>query len=594
MILAPSPPPSSFQPFPCQGWCDGHSSSWASKCWFDGCFGCANCALHRNASEYSTIPFQPFPCQGWCDGHSSSWASKCWFDGCFGCSNCALHRNSSEYSTIAQAPTADQNFKRRLNVPYAYYSTSGAAGQQPLLLDLYMPRDSAVLPHIIVHIHGGAWHSGGKELGLGEPLLGSEADVFAYTSRGFAVASMEYRLTPDHKFPAQIHDCKAAIHFIRRNASQFGVNASYIGVVGFSAGGLLAALLGTSAGASSLEGELGMDSMDSSVQAVAVMSPLVDLLQLSSQLPSIDPRLFDSGDSFVGSYLGGPVHERVEEAAASNPISYLQRQGATFPPFRIAVGAYDRNVPCQQGQMLHHALKRAGAASELYVHPTAGHHVPNQLVPILSYFERMLPSSPLVPPPSTVPPVIPPGCPPTSLAPQHPGLTPQRWSSLLSVPPPSRPPLLPAHRAPVQSLNLDSSPSLPPLQSPSSPSLPPLQTPSLPSLSPHQTPSSIPHSATSMASPASPAEASKQRPVGDDGWQALEIVLVALALGATMLSVWIIWLFACPYRQTQRVGRLIITRTKRGSKQSRRRPRVRSRPHVVGNEERTLSVETVM
>jgi len=114
-----------------------------------------------------------------------------------------------------------------LNIKYAQ------PGDRPLLLDLYLPQHSTHPPELLVWIHGGAWREGDKD----DPLL------LALVEDGFALASIQYRLSHEAIYPAQIHDCKGAIRWLRAHANEYGYNAQRIGVAGSSAGGHLAALV---------------------------------------------------------------------------------------------------------------------------------------------------------------------------------------------------------------------------------------------------------------------------------------------------------------------------------------------------------------
>ena len=127
-----------------------------------------------------------------------------------------------------------------------------------LKLDLYRP-EGATSPPLIVWVHGGAWRAGSKNsMPLGELV-----------KRGYAIASVDYRLSPVAKFPAQVHDCKAAIRFLRAKAKQYDFDASQIGIAGSSAGGHLVAEIGVTNGHPKLEGTVGAHlDQSSSVQAI--------------------------------------------------------------------------------------------------------------------------------------------------------------------------------------------------------------------------------------------------------------------------------------------------------------------------------------
>ena len=132
------------------------------------------------------------------------------------------------------------------------------AGAKDLLLDLYLPEGAPRPLPLVVWIHGGGWRNGAKEQTPARRLV----------ERGYAVASINYRLSGEAIFPAQIHDCKAAVRWLRANAAKYGLDAGRVAAWGSSAGGHLVALLGTSGGIMELEGGLGNADQSSRVQAV--------------------------------------------------------------------------------------------------------------------------------------------------------------------------------------------------------------------------------------------------------------------------------------------------------------------------------------
>lgn len=127
-------------------------------------------------------------------------------------------------------------------------------------LDVYIPEGTGLMP-CVVWIHGGAWLAGSKD--------GLAPEVENLLHQGYVIASINYRLSSEAIFPAQIHDCKAAVRFLKENAAKFLIDTSKIAVAGSSAGGHLAALVGTSAGVDTLEDmSLGYTRATSRVQAV--------------------------------------------------------------------------------------------------------------------------------------------------------------------------------------------------------------------------------------------------------------------------------------------------------------------------------------
>ena len=151
-----------------------------------------------------------------------------------------------------------------------YATVDGAA----LQLDLYLPDDYAKPLPLVVWIHGGGWVSGQR----------SPCPIARLATRGYAVASISYRLAQGVAvFPAQLHDCKAAVRWLRTNAWRFGCDGERIGVWGASAGGHLAALLGTVQGDPALEGSEGVTGVSSRVQCVVALFPATDFVHLEEQ-----------------------------------------------------------------------------------------------------------------------------------------------------------------------------------------------------------------------------------------------------------------------------------------------------------------------
>ncbi|HEV7302148.1 MAG TPA: alpha/beta hydrolase [Tepidisphaeraceae bacterium] len=262
----------------------------------------------------------------------------------------------------------------------------GQPGQRRHLLDLYVPRgDQNGQPRpVIVWIHGGAWEQGDKSHGPGA----------AGIRAGYAIASVNYRLSQDGPFPAQIHDCKAAVRWLRANAQQYGLDPDRIGVWGASAGGHLAALLGTSADAKDLEGEVGGNlEFSSRVQAVCDWFGPTDLLDNLRAIRKFDPQNAIVGKTdAISRLLGGPAFERVDLARQANPATHVT---PTTPPFLIMHGDQDQLVPLSQSQLLYKVLNAQQVEAELVVVKGGGHgdgpfYQPEQLLRVIAFFDRHL------------------------------------------------------------------------------------------------------------------------------------------------------------------------------------------------------------
>lgn len=242
----------------------------------------------------------------------------------------------------------------------------GAALGPSNLLDVYLPdppdADSAPLRPLLVWIHGGGWQAGTKE---GCPGL-------AMVPRGYAMASINYRYSQEAPFPAQIHDCKGAIRFLRARASEYHIDPARVGVWGASAGGHLVALLGTTNGMKDLEGTVGGNLKQSSdVQCVADWFGPTDFVQFHAHAAADASTL--PGD-VVGPMLlklfGGTVEEKHDLAVLASPIAHISKSN---PPMLIQQGDKDPLVPAAQSQTFYDALKAAGVDATLEIIPGAGH-----------------------------------------------------------------------------------------------------------------------------------------------------------------------------------------------------------------------------
>jgi acetyl esterase/lipase len=250
----------------------------------------------------------------------------------------------------------------------------GSVDGRSLKLNLIRPRTrkGTKLP-VVVWIHGGWWRTG-------SPLTRPEL-LIPLVEDDYFVSAIEYRLSPEALFPAQIEDCKCAIRYLRANAARYGIDAERIGVWGASAGGHLVALLGTSGGATDLEGTGGWPGVSSRVQAVVDWYGPTDVLQ-------VDPA-FESANSASSELVGGPIHEHADVAARINPITYISPD---CPPFLIGHGSEDTAVPVEQSILLYDALQRAGIESELDIVPGKGHEPlgDEHIAKVHTFFDRHL------------------------------------------------------------------------------------------------------------------------------------------------------------------------------------------------------------
>lgn len=237
-----------------------------------------------------------------------------------------------------------------------------AAGSE-LCLDIYRPDVPGEVP-VVLYLHGGGWARGDKR-DFAERLERMAAN-------GVAVASANYRLVPDHVYPANIHDTKAAVRWLRANGAQRGLGVGNIGIWGASAGGYLAVMTGLTAGDHELEGDVG-DHLDqsSAVQAVVTWFSVHDFMTTSYQSP-LEKRL--QGKTLAAGLFG------LDEVAAGNSVvrnaSPVRRIHAGAPPFLIAHGDCDSIVQASESANLLAAFSREGLDATLCLIAAAGHEDP--------------------------------------------------------------------------------------------------------------------------------------------------------------------------------------------------------------------------
>ncbi len=231
-------------------------------------------------------------------------------------------------------------------------------GHERQKLDLYLPA-KASNPPLVVWIHGGGWQNGSKDRTPAIMLL----------SHGYAVASINYRLSSQAQFPAQIEDCKAAIRWLRAQAEHYGYDPKRIAAWGSSAGGHLVALLGVTGDQRDFDrgGNLGVSSR---VQAVVNFFGPAELLTMDAQSGANSKMKHNAPDSPEAKLLGGPIQENKDKAKRASPLHYITPDDA---PMLIVHGDSDPLVPVQQSEMFHAALRKAGVDVSLYIVKGGGH-----------------------------------------------------------------------------------------------------------------------------------------------------------------------------------------------------------------------------
>ncbi len=230
----------------------------------------------------------------------------------------------------------------------------GKGGDTDLKLNLAMPAKGDGPFPAIVCIHGGGWRGGQRE------NLDGLTRILA--AHGYVAATVSYRLVPKAMFPAQIEDCKAAVRWLRANARKYHVNPDRIGAVGFSAGGHLVSLLGTSDKNDGLEGKGGHPEQSSRVEAVVSFFGPTDFTT-KDWSDDVEKR-------FLVPFLGGSFKDKEAAYKRASPVTYVTKDD---PPFLFFHGTKDPLVGLRQSQELADRLKKVGVSARVVVMKGDGH-----------------------------------------------------------------------------------------------------------------------------------------------------------------------------------------------------------------------------
>jgi acetyl esterase/lipase len=230
----------------------------------------------------------------------------------------------------------------------------GKGGDKDLKLDLAMPTNGAGPFPAVVCIHGGGWRAGKRQ------DLSKLVEFLA--GKGYVALTVSYRLTDKARFPAQIEDCKAAVRWLRANAKKYKVNPDRVGAVGFSAGGHLVCMLGTTNKKDGLEGKGGHAGKSSRVQAVVSF---------------FGPTNFNTKDwseqiekTFLIPFVGSKFEEKPELYKKISPINYVTKDA---PPFLFFHGTKDPLVGLRHSRELAAKLQKVGVSARVVVMEGAGH-----------------------------------------------------------------------------------------------------------------------------------------------------------------------------------------------------------------------------
>jgi acetyl esterase/lipase len=247
----------------------------------------------------------------------------------------------------APAPAADVKVTTTNDLVYT------KAGPAELKLDMARPAEGAgPFPAVLV-IHGGAWRAGNKA--DNRPALAE------FAKRGYVAISPQYRFCPKDTFPAQVHDVKAAVRWLRAHKDEYQVDPDHIGAVGFSAGGHLSLMLGLTGPDDGLEGDVPAGAPSSKVQAVVNYFGPTDFA--ATDLPDVTQPL-------VKDFLGGTPADKPDVAAKASPLTFVTSDD---PPILTFQGTKDPLVPYSQAEKLTAAMARSGVRGRTELLIGAGH-----------------------------------------------------------------------------------------------------------------------------------------------------------------------------------------------------------------------------
>ena len=237
-------------------------------------------------------------------------------------------------------------------------------GFRPLTLDLYLPADGGAKKPVVVFIHGGAWRS--RTTRDGGAFRDFPAVLASVAARNYVVASVNYRFSAEARFPAAVQDVALAIRWLRLHSDSYGIDPNRVVAWGSSAGGQIAALLGTACGVSTFEPPDSTGEKASvCVQGVIDWYGLIDLESDGKDLGKPDV------PDYVNTYLGCKLSQCPPGwARSASSFSYID---AKDPPFLIQHGAADTTVAPSQSKRLYAALRAVGVPAELVIYPGVAH-----------------------------------------------------------------------------------------------------------------------------------------------------------------------------------------------------------------------------
>jgi len=242
------------------------------------------------------------------------------------------------FASVGQHPV-EYRFDVREEIVYS------TVGDRELLLDAFVPEKDGLSPAVLV-VHGGAWKSGNRH-----QLRGY---AYSLAKMGCVCFAIDYRLAPQHQFPAQIEDCRAAVKWIRTHAAEYGVDPKRLGAMGYSAGGHLVSLLGTTGEAPSETN----GNVDTRIQVVVAGGAPTDF------------RSFPDNGKWAAFLMGGDLTTKPDVFRAASSAAFVDKDDS---PMFFFNGTEDKLVPLPWTQSCFEALKKAGVRTEMHKIEGAGH-----------------------------------------------------------------------------------------------------------------------------------------------------------------------------------------------------------------------------
>lgn len=264
----------------------------------------------------------------------------------------------------AQNAAAIQSFFSPGTVFHSNLSYAGDSHDKHLL-DLYLPAGNKKDRPLVVWIHGGAWNHNDKYADMGY----MRQTVKAFIDSGYALASIDYRFSTSAPFPAQVQDCNQALDFLYRQAGKYGYDKNRIALIGFSAGGHLASLIGLSQNNSIPDFYAGGNKPAFNIKCVLDFYGPADLVAASMSTDTAE----NNARSSISMLLGAVPVERPDLAKKASPVSYVDKGD---PPFLIVNGEKDESVANTQSRLLSGWLNVNGVPNELIIVPGAPHYGP--------------------------------------------------------------------------------------------------------------------------------------------------------------------------------------------------------------------------